>query len=130
MKKLFISCPMKDRTDDAIVRDMERMHKVAEIIFDQELEVIPSFIKGAYSCEIDGANTSIYFLGEAIKKLAEADYFIGVEGLTTSRGCDIEARVAFKYDIPSAFVDAKEFMPDVWEKEREGMRVTGRYHYR
>ena len=44
MKKLFISCPMKGRTEENIRKSMEKMHKIAEIIFDQELEVIPTYI--------------------------------------------------------------------------------------
>lgn len=44
-KKLFISCPMKGRTEEDIRHDMNRMHKMAEIVFDQELEVIPSYIE-------------------------------------------------------------------------------------
>ena len=44
-KKLYISCPMKDRTEEAIRHDMDRMHKMAEIVFDQELEVIPTYVK-------------------------------------------------------------------------------------
>ena len=45
MKKLFISCPMKGRTEENIRKSMEKMHKIAEIIFDQELEVIPTYIE-------------------------------------------------------------------------------------
>lgn len=41
MKKLFISCPMKGRTEENIRKSMEKMHKIAEAVFEQELEVIP-----------------------------------------------------------------------------------------
>lgn len=44
MKKLFISCPMKGRTEENISKSMDQMHKIAEIIFDQELEAIPTYI--------------------------------------------------------------------------------------
>ena len=37
MKKLFISCPMKGRTNENIEISIEKMHKMAEIIFDQPL---------------------------------------------------------------------------------------------
>ena len=45
MKKLFISCPMKGRTEEDIRKSIHRMHKMAEAAFDQELEVIPSYIE-------------------------------------------------------------------------------------
>lgn len=109
-KKLFISCPMRGRSEDAIRRDMERMHKMAEIIFDQELEVIPTYIEHDPP---ETSNKAIWCLGESIKKMAEADYFIGVRFLENFRGCDIESRVACAYNIPCTFVDADEFMPAV-----------------
>ena len=45
MKKLFISCPMKGRTEENIRKSMEKMHKAAEAVFEEEFEVIPSYIE-------------------------------------------------------------------------------------
>lgn len=42
MKKLFISVPMRNRTEYAIKASMEQMHKIAEAVFGEELEVIPN----------------------------------------------------------------------------------------
>lgn len=114
-KKLYISCPMKGRTEDAIRHDMDRMHKMAEIVFDQELEVIHSVVENDPP---EGVNWPIWYLGESIKKMAEADYFIGVEHCETARGCNVETHVARSYGIPSTFVCVREFMPDVAEMER------------
>ena len=114
-KKLYISCPMKGRTEEAIRHDMDRMHKMAEIVFDQELEVIPSVIENDPP---EGVNWPIWYLGESIKNMSEADYFIGVEHCETARGCNVEAHVARSYGIPSTFVRVREFMPDVAEMER------------
>lgn len=49
MEKLFISCPMRGRTEEQIRKSMERMHKIAEAIFDEELEVIPTYFEGTPS---------------------------------------------------------------------------------
>lgn len=114
-KKLFISCPMRGRSEDAIRRDMDRMHKMAEIVFDQELEVIPTYIE---HIPPETTNKSIWCLGESIKKLAEADYFIGVAGLTQNRGCEVEAHVAHAYEVRCTFVNADEFMPEVLAADR------------
>lgn len=35
MKKLFISCPMKGRTEENIRKTMDKMHKIAEAMFEQ-----------------------------------------------------------------------------------------------
>ena len=114
-KKLFISCPMAGRSEAAIRHDMDRMHKMAEIVFDQELEVIPTIIEDDPP---EGVNWPIWYLGESIKRMAEADYFIGVEHCETARGCNVESPVARSYGIPSPFVCVREFMPDVAEMER------------
>lgn len=116
MKKLFISCPMKGRTEENIRKSMKRMHKIAEIIFDQELEVIPTYIEDNPP---DNNNQAIWYLGESIKKLAEADFFIGIEYTDMFRGCSVERDVARQYGIRSTFVNYREMMTDIVEIERK-----------
>ena len=110
MKKLFISCPMKGRTEENIRKSMEKMHKIAEIVFDQELEVIPSYIEHKPP---EGHKAAVWYLGESIKKLAEADYFIGIGYSSLFKGCAIEWAIAEGYDIPRTRVEIEELMPDV-----------------
>lgn len=112
MKKLFISCPMKGRTEENIRNSMERMHKIAEATFGEELEVIPSYIEHTPPKD---AKQAVWYLGESIKKLAEADYFIGIEYETAFKGCITEREIARSYDIPSVYVDISIVMPDAWE---------------
>ena len=116
MKKLFISCPMKGFSEEDIRRNMDKMHKIAEIMFDQELEVIPTYIEHKLA---ETTNDAVWYLGESIKKMAEADYFIGVQFLENFRGCDIESRVARAYGIRSTYVDLEAMMPDVIELDRK-----------
>ena len=119
MKKLFISCPMKGRTEENIRSSMDRLHKIAEEFFDQKLEVIPTYIEDKPPVD---SKESIWYLGESIKKMAEADYFIGVDGTyQVFAGCEIEHDVARYYDIPWTLVsidmmpDAKEIANTYWE---------------
>lgn len=109
MKKLFISCPMKGRTDEAIKESMEKMHKIAEIIFGEELEVIDSFIPGTAP---DASNRPVWYLGKSIQKLADADYFIGISEYRYS-GCNIERQIAHEYGIPMTCISAYQLMPDI-----------------
>lgn len=113
MKKLFISCPMKGRTEENIRKSMEKMHRIAEAIFDQELEVIPSYIEHTPP---ETNNQAIWYLGESIKKLAEADYFIGVDSYGF-KGCYIELSVARNYDIPYYMIDREIVAPDLGRGE-------------
>ena len=87
MKKLFISVPMKGRTDEAIRNSMEKMHKIAELTFGEELEVLETHIPPEAP---DGVNPSIWCLGRSIQKLAEADYFIGIGYTDYYHGCRSE----------------------------------------
>ena len=114
MKKLFISCPMKGRTEENIRNSMARMHKIAEAVFDQELEVIPTYIEHRPP---ENAHQAVWYLGESIKKMSEADYFIGIAYSEVFKGCVLESDVAEAYDIPTTTVSIHEMMPDAAEIE-------------
>ena len=121
-KKLFISCPMKGRTEENIRKSMEKMHKLAEIYFDQELEVIPSYIEHTPP---ETNNQAIWYLGESIKKLSEADYFVGIGYSGGSwKGCHSEWEVAGNYGIPRLQVNYYLLMPDCAEIERVNCKST------
>lgn len=116
MKKLFISCPMKGRTEENIRKSMEKMHKIAEIVFDQELEVIPTYIEDNPP---KNNNQAVWFLGKSIQMLSEADYFIGIEWCDFYKGCSVESDVAKKYEIESTYVNIHQLMPDAVAVMRE-----------
>lgn len=127
MKKLFISCPMRGRTDEAIVATREAMHKIAEEIFREELEVIQNHIPAPDDLP-DSVNKSIWCLGRSVQMMAEADYFIYVGGVfDVYKGCDVELSVAMGYDIPHILVpldnfdvckDVKDVIEEHWKAER------------
>lgn len=105
MKKLFISCPMKGLSDRTIENIRNQMHKIAELIFDQELEVIDSFFKEDVN-DNEIKNYSVYYLGKSLKMLSKADYFIGIDYLAGHKGCEIENMVTRSYGIPSYYIDS------------------------
>lgn len=45
MKKLFVSVPMKGRTEKEIKVSIQKMKKIAEIYEGEELELIDSYIE-------------------------------------------------------------------------------------
>ena len=75
MKKLFVSVPMKGRTEEEIRKTIDKMKKIAEIFEGEELELIDSYIEDNPPKD---NNQAIWFLGESLKKLAQADVFIGI----------------------------------------------------
>ena len=114
MKKLFISCPMKGRTEEDIRKTREKMHKIAEIVFEQELEVIPSYIEDNPPKD---NNEAIWYLGKSIGLMAQADYFIGVCCTYGDfKGCDTERKVARDYGIPTFDIEF-EYLQSGWYDE-------------
>jgi hypothetical protein len=113
---------MKGRTEENIKKSREQMHKIAEIIFDQELEVIPSYIEHR---PLENNNRAVWYLGASIQMLSEADFFIGIECCDFFNGCHIESEVARRYGIRSTFVRMYEIMPDAAEIERKSWETIG-----
>ena len=100
MKKLFISIPMRDRTEEQICYSIEKMHKIANAVFDENFTVINS-----YNPELKDI-PPIDALGKTISLMTEADYFIGI-GYSSMlyRGCTIETEVAQSYGIPNYMIN-------------------------
>lgn len=114
MEKLFISCPMRGRTDAEIKVTMEQMHRIAEAVFNTEFEVLPTFIDD-YMPEC--ANQRLWYLGESIKMMADADAFIGIYDKDKEfDGCIVENYTAKTYNIPQYLVDIAYVAPDVVKK--------------
>lgn len=116
MKKLFVSCPMNGRTEENIRKSIEKMHAIAELIFDEKLEVIPTYISHKPPKNV---NESMWYLGESIKKMAKADYFIGTEYSPRFKGCYIEEQTASEYGIPSYTLKLKVVGEDAFNLDRE-----------
>lgn len=96
MKKLFVSVPMKGRTEEEIKASIQKMKKIAEIYEGEKLELIDSYIEDNPPKD---NNQAIWFLGESLKKLAQADVFIGINEAWDWCGCYIEIETAKRYSI-------------------------------
>lgn len=93
MKKLYISCPMRGRKIEDIEKSRDKMHRIAEAVFDQDLELIDIFV----SFEPPATNAiALWNLGENIKKMAKADFFVGVDSWRW-KGCSAERGIAESY---------------------------------
>ena len=103
MKKLFVSVPMKGRTEEEIKASIQKMKKIAEVYEGEELELIDSYVEDDSP---KNANPPVWYLGKSLEKLSEADIFIGIEDDYDWSGCYIERMTAFKYDIKSYHVPA------------------------
>ena len=118
MKKLFISCPMRGRTDENIRQSIEKMHRFAEATFGEPLEIISSYFPEDAP---DSANKPIWYLGRSLQLLSEADFFIGITDAWEISGCYVESQVAARYDIPTVLVEKRQVAPDLVEVSHCGV---------
>lgn len=95
MKKLFISQPMKDKTDEEIKSERAEIVKRVTEKFGK-VEVIDSFIE---ENEPENTNSGLWYLGKSLELLATADCAYFVEGWKDYRGCKIEHECAVQYGI-------------------------------
>lgn len=94
MKKLFISQPMKGKTDEQILAEREKAIKSAERQLGEPVEVIDSFFQSAPA----GAKP-LWFLGKSLELLSGADIAYFAKGWKEARGCKIENTCAIEYGI-------------------------------
>ena len=91
--KLFISQPMAGKTEKEILDERERvLIKVKELFPNQNIEVIDSFFDGE-------PKTPLWYLGESIKLLGQADIVYFCKDWEKYRGCCIENECCVRYSI-------------------------------
>lgn len=94
MKKLFISQPMKDKTDNQIKEERMKAIKEAEALLGASVEVIDSFFETARA-----EAKPLWFLGKSLELLSDADVAYFAKGWKEARGCKIEHDSAIAYGI-------------------------------
>ena len=91
--KIFISQPMKGRTDEEI---MQERNRIMTKWTNKSVEFIDSFF-----CEPGKNSTEL--LGKSIFLMGEADLVVFAPGWENARGCRIEHEVAKEYGIQIAY---------------------------
>ena len=95
MKKVFISQPMREKTDEEILRVRAEAIAAAERLLGEDAEAIDSFFQGAPTVA-----KPLWYLGESLKLLADADVAFFARGWKEARGCKIEHACAMEYGVP------------------------------
>lgn len=97
MKRIFISQPMKGKTDDEIKQERQRIVDACVNEYGNDIEIIDS-IDSFFKVRPYGTN-SAWFLGKSIESLSTADAVYFADGWNKARGCRIEHQVAVDYGI-------------------------------
>lgn len=99
IKKLFISQPMKGKTDEEILQEREKAIALAKERIEEQgeeadIEVIESFFQSA-----PAEARPLWFLGKSLELLSTADFVYFASGWDAARGCKIERICAVEYGI-------------------------------
>lgn len=94
MKKIFISQPMKGKSNEQIKKERELIIKNIEYMMEGEaFEIMDTVFE-----DFKGA-TPLKFLAKSLMVLADSDYAYFAEGWEEARGCRIEHECALEYRI-------------------------------
>ena len=97
MTKIFISQPMNGKTTEEIEEERNYTISTLRSLFARKnecIEIIDSFFKNA-----PHDAKPLWYLGESIKLMSEADVVFFCNGWQTARGCQIEHDCALEYGI-------------------------------
>ena len=93
MTKVFISQPMKDKTNEEIEKERKEIIEKVENYFGK-VEIIDSFFKGA-----PHDAKPLWFLGKSLELLSNADVIVFGRGWEDARGCIMEHLACENYKI-------------------------------
>lgn len=94
MKKLFISQPMRGKTDEEILAVRKKAIESAKKLVGEPVEVIDSFFQAA-----PADAKPLWFLGKSLELLTTADVAYFAKGWDEARDCKIENTCAIEYGI-------------------------------
>lgn len=94
MKKLFISQPMRGKTDEEILKERKALIAKAEERTGEKFEVLATFFEDA-----PAEASPLWYLGKSLEYLADADLAVFALDWPSARGCRIEHEAAVQYGI-------------------------------
>ena len=92
--KVFISQPMRDLTEEEILKERENLIEKAKELYGDNLEVIDSYFE-----DVPDDAKPLWYLGKSLELLSNADIAIFAHGWENYRGCRIEHTCAKEYKI-------------------------------
>ena len=97
--KVFISQPMRGKTDQEIIGEREHAKDFLTGLLKEPIEFIDSIIDEKPDDSIDIYRIPVWYLSKSIELLAKADIAFFCREWREARGCVIEHEVAERYVI-------------------------------
>lgn len=94
--KVFISQPMKGRTDKEILEERDAVIEFLKQRYG-DISIIDSFLDISEPPEVKTA--PVFYLGKSIQLLSDADLCVVVGDVSDNHGCQIEIEVCKRYGI-------------------------------
>lgn len=95
MKKLFISQPMRDKTNEEIEKERQEAVREIQLLYpNEQIIVLDSFFKDALH-----EAKPLWFLGKSLEILSSADIAYFCKDWDNYRGCRLEHKACKNYDI-------------------------------
>ena len=95
--KVFISQPMREQTEEAILKARSEAVKKVKSMYGEDVEILNSFFDDFNTSNVK--NSAIAYLAKSIAVLAKADIAYFCKGYENTRGCMIEYEIAKAYNI-------------------------------
>lgn len=111
--KIYISQPMSFKSDKEVVKELVEAVTMAKIRmfgptfgeFEPEVEVLNTT---SDANEYDYAHASpLYFLGNSIQMMGQADVIVFAKGWMEDRNCRIERKVSYEYRLKVIDLDVE-----------------------
>ena len=117
MSKIFISQPMNGRSEIDILKERERIYIdwLDLLYYGKFDELIDSYTK----TNVPYGAGRLWYLGDDIQKMADADIVILAPGWEKAAGCCVEFEVAKRYGITTYKYDGKDFIPIILTGNKE-----------
>ena len=100
-QKAMISQPMKDKTEEEIIR---QKNKAVKILEGQGYEIVNTYFNDEWT-NADNllskgiTNIPLFFLAKSLEKMAECDVIYFCDGWQDARGCKLEHAAAVAYGL-------------------------------
>lgn len=92
--KIFISQPMRGKTDEEIKAEREHLIGKAREHYGADIEAVDSFFEGA-----PADARPLWFLGKSLELMSTADAAVFAHDWEGARGCRIENMAAILYGL-------------------------------
>lgn len=97
--KVFISQPMRGRSDEEILAERKEILAKAKAILNQNKNYRPAEVEEVKSFLDMNDKDPLWCLGESLKLLSTADIAFFAKGWDSARGCKLEHAAAEAYGI-------------------------------